>query len=230
MAVIDELRAADPASFAWKPPPYEYEHDKQPIDVIAGSPSFRAAIDAGERAEQIVAALATASVAAFRALQQRFFLYELTACLPPGLVIERTVTIEATAERVLAAFFDPHDLASVVAASARSVTVPRPLGPYAVEWADQDYRRRAAGPARRDLSRHGDGLSCRRRVLRRRRVLEPAGRRADRPDGAGSALRRGRGPARHEAHGPAERRGRRAALAALLRRRRQRAGSGRSPT
>ena len=55
MAVIDELRAADPARFGWKPPPYEYEHDKQPIDVIAGSPSFRAAIDAGERAEQIAA-------------------------------------------------------------------------------------------------------------------------------------------------------------------------------
>jgi uncharacterized protein YbbC (DUF1343 family) len=75
MAIIDELRAADPACFAWKPPPYEYEPDKQPIDVIAGSPSFRAAIDAGERAEAI-ASRWQSSVAAFRRLQQPFLLYD----------------------------------------------------------------------------------------------------------------------------------------------------------
>jgi uncharacterized protein YbbC (DUF1343 family) len=74
MAIIDQLRAADVASFAWKRPPYEYEHDKEPIDVIAGSPSFRAAIDAGERAEQI-AARWEASVERFRQLRTRFLLY-----------------------------------------------------------------------------------------------------------------------------------------------------------
>ena len=75
MAIIDEMRAAGPASFAWKPPPYEYEPDKQPIDVIAGSPSFRAAIDAGERAEAI-ASRWQSSVAAFRRVQQPFLLYD----------------------------------------------------------------------------------------------------------------------------------------------------------
>jgi uncharacterized protein YbbC (DUF1343 family) len=75
MAIIDEMRAADPASFAWKPPPYEYELDKQPIDVIAGSPSFRAAIDAGERAEAI-ASRWQSTVASFRRLQQPFLLYD----------------------------------------------------------------------------------------------------------------------------------------------------------
>ena len=75
MAVIDELRTSDPASFGWKPPPYEYEHEKQPMDVIAGSPSFRAAIDAGERAEQIVARTAP-TVAKFRELQRPFLLYD----------------------------------------------------------------------------------------------------------------------------------------------------------
>jgi uncharacterized protein YbbC (DUF1343 family) len=75
MAVIDELRAADPASFAWKPPPYEYEPDKQPIDVIAGSPSFRKAIDAGDKAETI-AARWESTVAEFRQLQQPFLLYD----------------------------------------------------------------------------------------------------------------------------------------------------------
>jgi uncharacterized protein YbbC (DUF1343 family) len=74
IAIIEEIRAADPSSFAWKPPPYEYEHDKVPIDVIAGAASFRQAIDAGDRAEQI-AARWQASVADFRTLQQRYLLY-----------------------------------------------------------------------------------------------------------------------------------------------------------
>jgi uncharacterized protein YbbC (DUF1343 family) len=74
LAVIDELRAADPSAFAWKRPPYEYENDKEPIDVIAGSPSFRQAIDAGERAEHIAARWAS-TVSAFRQLSQPFHFY-----------------------------------------------------------------------------------------------------------------------------------------------------------
>jgi hypothetical protein len=72
--VIDEMRAADPASFAWKPPPYEYEPDKQPIDVIAGATWFREAIDAGERAETL-AKRWDASVAAFAELRQSALIY-----------------------------------------------------------------------------------------------------------------------------------------------------------
>ena len=56
-----------------------------------------------------------------------------------GLQVERTVIIQAPPERVVAAFFDAADLAhwwQVV----RSVTVPRPLGTYAVEWESTDYR------------------------------------------------------------------------------------------
>ena len=73
-AIIEEIRAANPSAFAWKQPPYEYEHDKVPIDVIAGSSSFRRAIDAGERAEQI-ADRWVASVADFRNLQRPYLLY-----------------------------------------------------------------------------------------------------------------------------------------------------------
>ena len=75
IALIEEMRLADPASFAWKPPPYEYEHDKQPMDVIAGSPSFRAAIDSGTRAEAIAAAWHE-TVVAFRVLRRPFLLYD----------------------------------------------------------------------------------------------------------------------------------------------------------
>lgn len=57
----------------------------------------------------------------------------------PGLNVERTIIIQAPPQRVMAAFFEPGDLAhwwQVV----RSVTVPRPLGMYAVEWVSTDYR------------------------------------------------------------------------------------------
>ena len=59
----------------WKPPPYEYEHDREPIELIAGSPSFRAAIDRGDRAEQIESGWQE-TVAAFRDLRQPYLLYE----------------------------------------------------------------------------------------------------------------------------------------------------------
>jgi uncharacterized protein YbbC (DUF1343 family) len=53
-ALIDAVKAAGPADFAWRRPPYEYEHDKEPIDILAGSPAFREAIDAGRKAEDLV--------------------------------------------------------------------------------------------------------------------------------------------------------------------------------
>jgi uncharacterized protein YndB with AHSA1/START domain len=55
-----------------------------------------------------------------------------------GLQVVRSVVIQAAPERVLAAFFNPEDLLKwwqVV----RSVTVPRPLGMYAIEWNSTDY-------------------------------------------------------------------------------------------
>ena len=46
---------------------------------------------------------------------------------------EQSLLINAAPTRVLAAFFDPHALA-IWWQVARSVTTPRPLGVYAVEW------------------------------------------------------------------------------------------------
>lgn len=56
-----------------------------------------------------------------------------------GLNVERTVIIQAAPERVMAAFFRPEDL-SAWWHVARSVTVPRPLGTYAIEWPSTGYR------------------------------------------------------------------------------------------
>ena len=37
----------------WRPPPYEYEYDKMPIDILAGSDGLRRAVDAGASQQEI---------------------------------------------------------------------------------------------------------------------------------------------------------------------------------
>ena len=48
LAVLDACRDANPERFAWRQPPYEYEHDRMPIDVLWGSDALRRAVEAGE--------------------------------------------------------------------------------------------------------------------------------------------------------------------------------------
>jgi uncharacterized protein YndB with AHSA1/START domain len=63
---------------------------------------------------------------------------------PSGRHVERTVIVQAPPDRVLSAFFDPIDLAEwwqVV----RSVTVPRSLGMYAIEWSSTEFRDEVLG-------------------------------------------------------------------------------------
>ena len=46
--MLHEFRLQDAKQFAWRDPPYEYEHDKMPIDILYGSSRLRDAIDAGD--------------------------------------------------------------------------------------------------------------------------------------------------------------------------------------
>ena len=64
----------NPAKFAWRQPPYEYEHDKVPIDILAGSDTLRKQIDADVPATEIAASW-RADEDAFRALRQPFLIY-----------------------------------------------------------------------------------------------------------------------------------------------------------
>jgi uncharacterized protein YbbC (DUF1343 family) len=43
--MIAEFRRENPDRFEWREPPYEYEHDKEPIDILYGSPELRRAIE-----------------------------------------------------------------------------------------------------------------------------------------------------------------------------------------
>ena len=47
VALLAAFRAADPDRFRWREPPYEYETEKMPIDILAGSSELREQIEAG---------------------------------------------------------------------------------------------------------------------------------------------------------------------------------------
>ncbi len=74
VALIEAARAADASRFSWRKPPYEYEHDKEPIDILAGSPALRESIDAGATADDIAAEWRH-DVEAFLRLREPFLLY-----------------------------------------------------------------------------------------------------------------------------------------------------------
>ena len=54
VALIDMFRRFDPARFAWKPPPYEYEHHRPPIDILAGSDVLRVDLESGMPLQDLV--------------------------------------------------------------------------------------------------------------------------------------------------------------------------------
>jgi uncharacterized protein YbbC (DUF1343 family) len=55
LALIDTFRRLDTGRFAWRQPPYEYEHDKMPIDILAGSDTLRQEIESGVPIAEIAA-------------------------------------------------------------------------------------------------------------------------------------------------------------------------------
>ena len=59
------------------------------------------------------------------------------AVTPPGLDISTVIAVPPTL--VLKAFFDPAAIGAWWQA-VRSVTIPRTLGPYAIEWRPTDFR------------------------------------------------------------------------------------------
>lgn len=69
------VRSLAPAAFAWRPPPYEYEKEVMPIDILWGHDGLRTGIDAGESAEQILVGV-DQEVEEFLAEVDPFLLYE----------------------------------------------------------------------------------------------------------------------------------------------------------
>jgi uncharacterized protein YbbC (DUF1343 family) len=74
VAVLAQFHRANPARFTWRQPPYEYEHEKMPIDILAGSSALRRQIEAGVDAREIAASWSEA-VAAFDAVRRGYLRY-----------------------------------------------------------------------------------------------------------------------------------------------------------
>jgi len=74
VALIATCRAAGSEHFRWRDPPYEYEHHKLPIDILAGSPELREQIERGTSAREIARSW-EGSVREFNRIRERFLLY-----------------------------------------------------------------------------------------------------------------------------------------------------------
>ncbi|MBI3400691.1 MAG: DUF1343 domain-containing protein [Acidobacteria bacterium] len=74
VALLEAFRAAGRDRFAWREPPYEYEATRPPIDILAGSPALREAIEAGVSASDIARSWQE-SVRAFEKTRARFLIY-----------------------------------------------------------------------------------------------------------------------------------------------------------
>jgi uncharacterized protein YbbC (DUF1343 family) len=72
--LIDGFRRQRPQSFAWRAPPYEYEHEKQPIDILWGSPGLRETIERGGDMAAFAASW-RGDEEAFVQLREKYLLY-----------------------------------------------------------------------------------------------------------------------------------------------------------
>ncbi len=76
VALVSAFRAqaSDRGRFEWRQPPYEYEHEKLPIDILAGSADLREQIEAGVPARSIARSWET-GVARFMKVRDEFLTY-----------------------------------------------------------------------------------------------------------------------------------------------------------
>lgn len=74
-ALISTFHRFDPARFAWRQPPYEYEHEKLPIDILAGSDRLRQQIETDVPVLEIAASWRQ-DEAAFATARSPYLLYQ----------------------------------------------------------------------------------------------------------------------------------------------------------
>ncbi len=74
VSLIRESYGLAPGRFKWRDPPYEYEHDKMPIDILAGSPTLRQQIEGQVPLAEIVASWVPGE-AEFVELRRPYLLY-----------------------------------------------------------------------------------------------------------------------------------------------------------
>jgi uncharacterized protein YbbC (DUF1343 family) len=74
VALLGAFHDAAPDRFGWRQPPYEYVHERMPIDILAGSEALRRQIESSVPFAEIGAGW-EAGVAEFARTRQKFLLY-----------------------------------------------------------------------------------------------------------------------------------------------------------
>ncbi len=74
VTILQAVKELVPSDFSWRDPPYEYETEKMPIDILWGSDALRVGIDAGRTADAILAGVGD-EVRAFEELVGEYLLY-----------------------------------------------------------------------------------------------------------------------------------------------------------
>ncbi|UCC65962.1 MAG: DUF1343 domain-containing protein [Deltaproteobacteria bacterium] len=74
LAIIQEIMEKWPKEFAWRPPPYEYEFDKVPFDIIAGDDGIRKELEEGRNLDEMEVAWGK-ELEDFLARRERCLLY-----------------------------------------------------------------------------------------------------------------------------------------------------------
>lgn len=75
VAVLCTAQRLAPDAFAWRQPPYEYESERMPVDILWGSSDLREGVDAGQTAAGIMAGC-DADVAEFEETAKGFLIYD----------------------------------------------------------------------------------------------------------------------------------------------------------
>jgi uncharacterized protein YbbC (DUF1343 family) len=76
VAVLKAIHDLCPDYFRWKKPPYEYETEKMPVDILAGTERLRRGIERGENLEQMEAWWRQESVHFQKTVRKRFLMYD----------------------------------------------------------------------------------------------------------------------------------------------------------
>jgi len=74
ISLLRECYGLAPKQFKWRDPPYEYEHDKMAIDILAGSASLREQIERQVPIAEIAESWAP-GIAAFEEIREPYLLY-----------------------------------------------------------------------------------------------------------------------------------------------------------
>ncbi len=74
LLLLHHARRQDPARFAWRDPPYEYEKIKRPIDILCGTDRVRRTLDAGASPRGLVREFHR-DASAFRRRRAAYLLY-----------------------------------------------------------------------------------------------------------------------------------------------------------